>query len=88
MPMAYHFDPDDPDAPQPMDIDRDDGDDDAGEFIECPACGRVLHPDAAVCNHCGEWILDDSPAARRSRGWLWPVVIGLLVATILVFWAR
>lgn len=82
--MPYDdYDPDDPDAPQPMDVDGGDDDDDT---IVCAQCGRRLHPSAAVCPNCGEWVLEDSPARRRSRGWFWPIVVGLLVAMILVMW--
>ncbi|HOA72922.1 MAG TPA: protein NinF [Phycisphaerae bacterium] len=91
--MRYDYDPTDPDAPQPGDVDPsddfDDGydDDDADEAISCAGCGRRLHVLAAVCPHCGEWVLDDSPAARRSRGWFWPIMVALLIAVILVLWS-
>lgn len=79
----YDYDPDDPDAPQPMDLEAGEDEDDV---VTCSHCGRALHASAAVCPHCGEWMVDDSPAGLRSRGWFWPLVIGLLVALILVFW--
>ena len=70
--MPYNdYDPDDPDAPQPMDVDR--SDETADEAVPCPNCRRPIHEDAAVCPYCGEWLLDDSPAAQRSRGWFWPL---------------
>jgi len=81
--MPYEdYDPDDPDAPQPMDLE-----DSEDEAETCPACGRPVHELAAICPHCGEWMGADSQAARRSRGWFWPLMIGLLVALILVMWA-
>ncbi len=83
MPYA-DYDPDDPDAPLPEDL--EDGDEDADEIITCPNCGRSLHEEAAMCPHCGEWIIGDSLAVQRSMGWFWPVVVGVLVALILVFW--
>jgi predicted RNA-binding Zn-ribbon protein involved in translation (DUF1610 family) len=75
---------DDPDAPLHEDLDDDS--DDLEDAVQCYACGRWMHADAAVCPHCGEWQIHDSLAARRSRGWFWPLLIGLLVAVILVMW--
>ena len=85
---TYDYDPEDPDAPQPEDLDDDagEGDDDGEDAVTCPNCRRELHEDAAVCPHCGEWIIDESLAARRSRGWFWPVMVGLLIALVLVLW--
>jgi predicted RNA-binding Zn-ribbon protein involved in translation (DUF1610 family) len=88
MTMPYDdYDPDDRDAPQPMDLDGqggDEGEDD--ELIACSNCGWMLHEDAAVCPKCGEWIIDESLAQRRSRGWIWPLGIVFLVIVILVMW--
>jgi predicted RNA-binding Zn-ribbon protein involved in translation (DUF1610 family) len=84
-PMRYaDYDPDDRDAPLPEDL--DDGDDEPDETVACPSCRRRIHEDAALCPHCGEWIIDDSPAAQRSRGWFWPLMVGALVAMILSLW--
>jgi hypothetical protein len=89
LPMGHDsYDEDDRDAPQPMDLREGDGDNEFDdEIIACPNCGGQLHAEAAVCPTCGEWMMDESPAARRSRGWLWPVVVGVLVALVLV-WHR
>ncbi len=57
------------------------------ETIACPNCGRRLHEDAALCPHCGEWIITDSSATLRSRGWFWPLMVGMLIALILVIWS-
>ncbi|MBI4578353.1 MAG: hypothetical protein HY718_01530 [Planctomycetes bacterium] len=81
------YDPDDPDAPQPMDLAADDAAEDDDETIACPGCGRRIHEQAALCPHCGEWILDDSTARRRGRGWFWPLAVGILIALILVYWS-
>lgn len=88
--MAYEdFDPDDPDAPQEMDLDTGDDEEDARD---CPFCGRAMHWDALKCNHCGQWLvrdpalLADSPAGERARGWFWPVMVAVLIAVILVIW--
>ena len=53
--MAYHsFDPNDPDAPQEIDLDNGDDDEDTRD---CPFCGRAIHWDAVKCNRCGHrWI--------------------------------
>jgi hypothetical protein len=94
--MRDDYDPTDPDAPQPRDVDPPDDSDDAyddddsdDDVIQCAACGRSLHALAAVCPHCGEWVLNDSdsPAAHRSRGWFWPLMVALLIAIILVLWS-
>lgn len=83
--MPYgDYDPDDPDAPQPEDLDGDE--DDTIGTLNCPACGALLHKDAAVCPKCGEWIIDDSLARGRSRRWFWPTLVGLLIAVMLVMW--
>ncbi len=76
------WDEDDRDLPQPIDLD-DDGDD----TIDCPHCGRSVYEDAAQCPYCGQWIEGElSPAARRARGWFWPIMVSLAVAIILVLW--
>lgn len=79
------YDPDDPDAPQDIDIDDDD-DNVTLEVTDCPGCGRTVLEDAPRCPHCGQWIFGDTTAGRRARGWFWPVMVALLVAIILVFW--
>ena len=87
--MPYDdFNPDDPDAPQPGDLDDDDdeGDDGDDEQIICSHCGAMLHEDAALCPKCGEWVIDLSPATRRSRGWIWPLGIAFLIVMILALW--
>lgn len=88
--MPYDdYDPDDPDAPLPEDVgdaQADDDSSDADGVFACPSCGRWLHEDAAVCPACGEWIIAETTAARRSRGWFWPIMVAVLVAVILIFW--
>lgn len=74
---------DDPDAPQAMDLDEDGADHDT---VDCPVCGRLLLEGAPRCPHCGQWLSSDTPAARRARGWFWPVMIAILIAVILVIW--
>jgi predicted nucleic acid-binding Zn ribbon protein len=82
--MAFNgYDPDDRDAPQRGDLGWGDDDEDT---VPCPACGRAIREDTPRCPHCGEWLFGDTPAARRSRGWFWPVMIALLIAVILVMW--
>ena len=80
--MAYHPD-DDPDGPQAMDLAEDGSD---FEFVDCPVCGESIPEDAPRCPSCGQWLIGDTPAARRSRGWFWPVAVAILVAVILVIW--
>lgn len=83
--MSCGYDDGDPDAPQPMDLDESTYDDDDG-YAECPACGKLMHEDAAVCPYCGEWVTSGSPAADRSRGWFWPLMVAVLLGIILVMW--
>ena len=71
------------DMPQDVDLVYDDGDEDT---VDCPSCGRSVYEDADLCPHCGQWLLGDSPAAKRSHGWFWPVMVALLIAVILVMW--
>jgi len=81
--MAYKEDLDDRDDPQPEDIeelDRELG------FERCTSCGRAVYEGTPKCPYCGQWLLEDSDAARRSRGWLWPIMVALLLAVILVLW--
>jgi hypothetical protein len=80
------YDPADPDAPQEIDLQR--GDDDE-ETRMCPNCGKILHYSADKCSGCGFYLMPgehDSPAAQRARGWFWPVMVALLIAVILVLW--
>lgn len=81
----YDEDALDRDAPQESDLDRED--EDSG-YIDCPSCGKTLDEDAACCPACGHWMTEESLAAQRSRGWFWPVMVALLVAMIVVIWAR
>ncbi len=90
--MASRYYDDDPDAPQPMDLDWADAqdDDEAGDdVVPCPTCGTEVHVLAQRCPSCGSWLdseLLNSPAARRARGWFWPIMIALLIAVIFVVW--
>ncbi|GMU20200.1 MAG: hypothetical protein AMXMBFR13_02990 [Phycisphaerae bacterium] len=76
---------DDRDGPQDIDL-ADEGDSEDLDTIECPFCGASVVEGLPRCHQCGEWLPEDSPAARRARSWLWPVVVALLVAVILVMW--
>jgi hypothetical protein len=91
--MSARYYDDDPDAPQEMDVDwADAADDDEAEddVGHCPNCGATVHVLTERCPRCGMWIdagAMQSPAARRARGWFWPVMVAVLIAIILVFWA-
>ena len=83
--MTYgDFDPDDRDAPQAIDLEPNDDDDD--DTVSCPNCGRELYEGIPKCPQCGFWIIDDSPAAQRARGWAWPIIVATLIAIMLVMW--
>ena len=80
----------DRDDPQPEDLaelggDEDD-DDDEPSAVRCPACGHSFYRGAAKCPRCGEWMMDETPASREVPGWLWPTMVGLLIAVIVVIW--
>jgi ribosomal protein L37E len=83
--MRYRDFANDPDAPQDIDLDWADDDED-DDLIDCPACGRSFHADAIRCPYCGWFVTEESAAEQRARGWFWPVMVGLLVALILVMW--
>jgi hypothetical protein len=76
---------DDRDAPQEIDLNQD-GDETDEYTIDCPYCGQTIHEDTILCPYCDQFIIEDSPAAQRSQGWFWPVMVVLLVAVILVVW--
>ncbi|HSW46122.1 MAG TPA: hypothetical protein VLM89_11195 [Phycisphaerae bacterium] len=80
---SAYDDEDDRDAPQAIDLEGDDEED----LVECPRCGRSFYAEAPRCPGCGYWVEDNvSPAASRSRGWFWPIMVAVLVAVILVLW--
>ena len=82
--MPYRdVDPEDNDAPQECDLDWDEEND---YTVDCPYCRRPIHEEAIRCPHCGQFVIHDSPAARRSQGWFWPFMVVLLVLVILVMW--
>lgn len=83
--MRYDDEPDDPNDPLPEDLD-DGEDDDPADGEPCSNCGNEIYAGQALCPHCGEWVTGESAAAGRSRGWLWPGVVALLIAIILVMW--
>jgi len=79
----YDYGSDDSDMPQDFDLAY--GDDDR-DVIDCPSCGKAVYEGADLCPHCGQWILEDSPAFERSQGWFWPIMVAILIAVILVMW--
>jgi hypothetical protein len=78
----YHDFDEDPDAPQAIDLDWDDDEDD----VQCPNCHRMMPELAPCCPNCGYWVAGETTAERRSRGWFWPTMVGLLIAIIFVMW--
>lgn len=81
--MTYYDD--DIDAPQDINL-EDQGDGEDNELVTCPYCGAQISELAPRCPACGMWVTGESGAARRSQTWLWPVVVAILVAIILVVW--
>jgi len=79
--MAWNDDQlDDRELPDSADID-------SGEDPEeCEACGQPIYGDAPRCPYCGHWQVGQSLAEERSRGWLWPILIGTLVVLGAMGW--
>jgi hypothetical protein len=73
----------DPEEPQAADLDWDDDEDD---LIQCPNCHRMMPEMSPCCPGCGYWIEGETMAEQRSRGWAWPLMVGLLIAVIFVIW--
>ena len=82
---AHSFDEDDRDAPQEMDLEWAEGQDDE---VPCPNCGELIHEDSPRCPRCGQWVVADSLSERQGRGWWWAILAALLIAVILVVWNR
>ncbi len=80
----HHRPPGEDEWPDEEDLD-DDFDEDSDETA-CPACGSPVYEDAEKCPHCGQWITPLSGAERRSRTWLWPILVAVLIVIILVVW--
>jgi uncharacterized membrane protein YvbJ len=69
----------DPEAPDPSDIDADVDDD----TEPCPHCGRVIHEQSDFCPHCGQYIsLEDAPISKR----LWIVLAAVVCIIIVLLW--
>ncbi len=65
---------------------EEDGSEADSDEVPCPACGEPVYDDAEKCPHCGEWITPLAGADRRSRTWLWPILVAGLIVLILVAW--
>ena len=70
--MTYDDDDDDSDYPL--------GDEDEGDTIDCPHCGRQMHEDAELCPHCGMYVTEEGPPARWWPWWMWIGLGGALFA--------
>jgi zinc-ribbon domain len=81
---AHSFDEDDRDAPQEMDLEWAEGQDDE---VPCPNCGELIHEDSPRCPHCGQWVVAGS-SERQGGSWGWMIVAALLIAVVLVVWNR
>jgi len=74
-------DDDDRDAPQEIDLERE-----TDDRVECSRCGASVWEEAPRCPNCGYWLSEESSATDRSRRWLWPMIVAVLIAVILVMW--
>lgn len=55
-------------------------------LITCPECGKEISDCAAACPHCGKPMNSyymEMPKQKKSKGWLWAVVILVVVAGFL-----
>ena len=76
---------DDPEAPDPSDM--DDGDD----LVTCPECGEEVYAESDRCPSCGHWIVEGSGAgtfdlSRPHRNTKLIAVILLLLLLISFLW--
>ena len=81
---AYNEDEDDeedPDGPLASDIDH--ADDDDGDDMVCPACGKGVAIDTPKCPHCGDWIRPVASRGGSYRRWTKIVAILLLAPVFL-----
>jgi predicted nucleic acid-binding Zn ribbon protein len=65
----------DPEAPDPSDMDQDDD-----ETEPCPYCGKPIHETVEICHHCGKYISREDEPAKTP--WL---AIGVVVLLLIVF---
>lgn len=49
------------------DDDGDGNDDEGGDTVKCPHCGKQVYEDAEQCPSCGKYISDeDAPTGRKT----------------------
>ena len=53
--------------------------------VRCPSCGRMVFEDTPKCPHCGDWINAASDTEHRSRTFIWPIAIAVLIALVLIW---
>lgn len=74
---------DDREAPDPSDMDDEQGDDADGNTEPCPFCGAAIYHEVDVCPRCGNFILHDVPPSRP----VWWIVAFVIALVIAVLWA-
>ncbi|MFQ6048949.1 MAG: hypothetical protein ACE5K7_06260 [Phycisphaerae bacterium] len=65
---------------------QDVADDEDSAVVACPTCGRMIAEDSPRCPYCQTWVVQESQAAERSRGWFWPALVGALIVGMLLLW--
>jgi uncharacterized paraquat-inducible protein A len=71
---------DDPENPDPSDMDRDD----YTITVRCPHCRKFIDEQAEQCPRCGMYIVaNDQPSERRFPAW---VTIGIVLAMIAIIY--
>jgi uncharacterized protein (DUF983 family) len=73
---------DDPENPDPSDMDQDD----YTITVRCPNCRKFIDEEAEQCPICGHYVTKEDPDAKPNLPW-W-VIVGLVVAlaVIICFW--
>lgn len=75
------WDEDDPDGPQPADLDQQ-------ETVQesCPECGQTLFGGAELCPACGCWVREQPAPASDFRRLIAMVLIGLMILAGGAWW--
>ena len=71
---------DDPEGPQPCDLEGS-RDDDECDVVPCPHCGGEISELAEQCPHCGDWIVPDAGAGSKRK----PLIVAIAILLLILF---
>ena len=71
---------DDPEGPQPCDLEGG-RDDDEYDVVPCPHCGGEISELAEQCPHCGDWIVPDAGAGSKRN----PLIVAIAILLLILF---